>query len=61
MPFKPNKNDSEINQKYYRVCGNKTIAKTKVQGEERYEIWQDKEYLGFEKTFNEAVNSEKWK
>ena len=61
MPFKPNKNDSEINQKYYRVCGNKNIAKTKVQGEERYEIWQDREYLGFEKTFNEAVNSEKWK
>lgn len=61
MSFRPNKKDSEINQKYYRQDGDKTIARVTLGGVERFELWMGKQYLGYEKTFDEAVKSEKWK
>lgn len=56
MPFIVNKKDkSEINQKYYRICKNKTIAKVTVNGVDRYELWKDHIYLCiFKNTFEEA-------
>jgi hypothetical protein len=60
MSFKPNPNDSAINQKYYRVSGRKTIAKVTVSGVDRFELWMDKQYLGYETSFDKAVESEKW-
>lgn len=56
MTFKPNVKDSPINQKYYRVEGDKTIAKVTVAGVDRYELWRNKQYLGYENSFDEAVN-----
>lgn len=61
MTFKPNKSDSQINQKYYRTDVSRTIAKVTVSGVDRYELWASKQYLGYEPTFEQAVKSEKWK
>lgn len=61
MSFKPNPKDSETNQQYYRQEGDKTIAKVTLGGVDRFELWVNKKYLGFENTYNEAIKSEKWK
>jgi hypothetical protein len=61
MSFKPNLKDSEINQKYYRTDGSRTIAKVTVSGVDRFELFDAGKYLGFETSFDKAVESEKWK
>jgi hypothetical protein len=55
MTWQPNKSDSAINQKYYRVEGDYTIAKVKINGEDRYELFKSGEYLGHAESFEQAV------
>lgn len=48
------RNDSKINQQYYKINGNKTVCKATVGGAVQYELWVDKVFIKSGLSFNEV-------